>query len=294
MGIMEQLIDAKLEQEYSTAQVEAFYKDFAADSKKYRDIDAPIVDTLFAFTNFQEFKKSMLKYKSALDKDKAEGSSAATPMRINSTLVDEAFCWKLIGENKNDPANGWSLRVTHSEEGVEFVNYTKMVEGFDLQWTFNKCTFKNIKIAAMHDMMTNIEKHQRDDNPNVKEFITIDRHPDGLIKTGYSRASLGMFMSDRDNLFSLTAREMPDGSKVYNTSSIEDPRYPEVDGVVRMMIFKHSVVTQVGDDLQFIDLANFNIGGYVPASLLNMVMGSMMKAGIAKFAEKLKKINDAL
>lgn len=49
---MEQLIDAKLEQQYSTAQVEDFYKDFAADSKKYAAIDPNIVDTLFGFTNF--------------------------------------------------------------------------------------------------------------------------------------------------------------------------------------------------------------------------------------------------
>ena len=234
----------------------------------------------------------MLKYKVAIDKDKSEATGATG--QINSSLADESFCWKLIGEDKEDPATGWTLRVTDESEGVKFSSYTKLVEGFDLQWTCSKMVFKNIKLAAMDEMMLNIEKMQREDNPNLKEFTVIDRHPDGLIKTGYSRSGLGMFMSDRDNLFSFKMREMPDGSKVYNTSSIEDPRYPEVDGVVRMMIFKHSVVVQKGDDLEFTDLANFNIGGYVPASLLNMVMGSMMKKGIATFSSKLRKINDAL
>ena len=58
--------------------------------------------------------------------------------------------------------------------------------------------------------------------------------------------------------------------------SIDDERYPITDKFVRMVLFKYSVVSQLGDELLFEDIANFSMGGYIPTSLMNMVLGSMM------------------
>ena len=61
-----------------------------------------------------------------------------------------------------------------------------------------------------------------------------------------------------------------------------------------MKLFKYSVISQVGDELLFEDIANFNMGGYVPSSLMNMMLGSLMAKGITRFKDRLDKLQATL
>ena len=82
---------------------------------------------------------------------------------------------------------------------------------------------------------------------------------------------------------------MPDGAHLYTTMTIEHPDYPVDGGAVRMRLFKKTKAWQDGDDVCFIDLANVNTGGYVPAYQTNMVVGSLIGKGLDSMQEKLQK-----
>ena len=57
-----------------------------------------------------------------------------------------------------------------------------------------------------------------------------------------------------------------------------------------MHVFKASLVRNEGGNLRLVEFQNMDVGGYIPASLMNMVMGSLLSRGLERFkAEMLEK-----
>ena len=96
--IMEDYIDAKMMEKYSMDEIKSFYLDFANDHAKYEAIDKAIVEELFAFTDFEQFKKQMLANKASINKDSKLTNENADVGNYNE-LADEKFCAGLYNED---------------------------------------------------------------------------------------------------------------------------------------------------------------------------------------------------
>lgn len=59
-----------------------------------------------------------------------------------------------------------------------------------------------------------------------------------------------------------------------------------------MDMFKASIYYEDGDDLFFKEYTNFDMGGYFPVRLLNLVMTSFMSKGIKQFYQKLREMQE--
>ena len=125
------------------------------------------------------------------------------------------------------------------------------------------------------------------DHPQVVEFKMIEKGEHHWIM--YSQGKGIMLMSPRDNLIKLTRHPQPDGKILYITQTTTHKDYPERDGIIRMDIFKATMAEQKGPDLHVLEFSNFDMKGYFPVRLMNMMLGSMVSKGLGEFYERMKK-----
>ena len=117
----------------------------------------------------------------------------------------------------------------------------------------------------------------------------LEKHDDGRPKVIYSRRDLGMLFSERESLMKLDRVTHDDGSHTNYMYSVDHPDYPEGDHAIRTKMFQRQTIKQIGNDIQFTSIANFSMGGYVPASLMNMMIGTMFSKGMDRMMEKVEK-----
>jgi hypothetical protein len=121
---------------------------------------------------------------------------------------------------------------------------------------------------------------------HIKELRVVEKQPDGYPALMYSRSKMPM-MSERENLCSLHKRKLDDGRTLVIVRSVERPEFPRKKNSIRMDMFKASVFVEVDKSIKLIEYSNFNLGGYFPMRLLNMMMASIMSQGMVKFYTKL-------
>jgi hypothetical protein len=84
-------------------------------------------------------------------------------------------------------------------------------------------------------------------------------------------------MSNRDNVMKISITDQ-DGGKFVVAETIERDDCPIIPGVVRMFVYTRGYVRPNKEDpenvLDYTELSVFNMGGYMPARLLNMVVAS--------------------
>jgi hypothetical protein len=126
---------------------------------------------------------------------------------------------------------------------------------------------------------------------NVKEMRVIKENGPND-KHLYIRMKMGGFISDRDNVLRKTVKDLEDGSTLMTVESA-DCNVPEVPGVLRMEMFKTMKIRQDPeklDDLLITDFSNFDMKGYFPARIMNMVLGSMLPKMEKEMMQKLRGI----
>ena len=72
---------------------------------------------------------------------------------------------------------------------------------------------------------------------NAKQIKVLEADADGYATKVYGRMSLGMFMTDRENLAKRTFKKLQDGSVLTILRSHADPAYPETDDAIRVQMF---------------------------------------------------------
>ena len=108
----------------------------------------------------------------------------------------------------------------------------------------------------------------------IKEARLIETFADGA-QDWYWRMKLPM-MSDRDMLMRMKETKL-DGERTFVTvKSIERPDTPLVKSVIRMY-FQSNVMVRPnpespGDTIDYTEITNFEMGGSVPARLMNMIL----------------------
>lgn len=117
----------------------------------------------------------------------------------------------------------------------------------------------------------------------------LERTADGFPSLFFSVNKMTM-MSARESLLRFEKIPQPDGRVLYITSSVEHPDYPVTDKAIRIYVFKASMCQEVQDGLIYTEFATFNLGGWFPQRLLNMMMSTMATAGIEKMLEALRNI----
>lgn len=88
-------------------------------------------------------------------------------------------------------------------------------------------------------------------------------------------------MSDRDNVIQIHQSETPDGSEFICLKTVERDDVPEVPGVVRMFMFTRGMVSinkeSPDDTVDYTEITYFNLNGYFPARLMNMIIAGETK-----------------
>jgi len=69
--ILDAMIDAKLKESYSEDELETFYLGFKDQIGQYEQINPEVVNTLFAFLDFDKFKKAILLFKNLANENYA-------------------------------------------------------------------------------------------------------------------------------------------------------------------------------------------------------------------------------
>jgi len=88
-------------------------------------------------------------------------------------------------------------------------------------------------------------------------------------------------ISERENLVRYTRKDIGNGKTLVYLRSVLDDEISLKPNVVRMEMMKIQELEQVGEDLKLVDVTYMDMKGYIPASLMNMAMTTMISKGIA-------------
>ena len=123
------------------------------------------------------------------------------------------------------------------------------------------------------------------------EFITIESdEATGQPTVCYFNFPMPMFMTDRDGLFRMTRISVADNKAIYWTKSLEHPDYPVRSDRIRMNMTAYSVIEEVDGGLAMVEYSNADMKGYIPASLINMTLGSIMQQEYTDMAVMLNEL----
>ena len=149
---------------------------------------------------------------------------------------------------------------------------------------------KNIKIETWKNFINNYDKHikKMDDKNRIVEFRWLENKPEEGYWLMFSESKMGSLASNRENLIEMTLHEKGPKSFIYISKTVERDDIPVKSGCVRMEIFKATHVEQVGEDVVLTEFSNFDLKGYFPSSLFNMVMAQAAKEGMKKFYKTLQ------
>jgi len=134
--------------------------------------------------------------------------------------------------------------------------------------------------------MVNIEQNIQND-PAVKDVKVLSRHQDGMPSTIYYKMKMSM-MSDRDSVVSFEKFDLDDGRSVFITKSIDHPDYPVGGKVIRLEMYSASHIYQEGNDVRMLDFSYFDMKGWFPMKLMNMMIGAMYAQQLKDMAKKVR------
>jgi hypothetical protein len=104
--ILETMIEANLLASFTNEQIEEFYGTFKENLKNYEKLNPEVVESLFAFIDFDTFKKNILSSKNFFD-ESYDKTNKTEIEKIADIGENEAMFYELIKEDVNDPKYGW-------------------------------------------------------------------------------------------------------------------------------------------------------------------------------------------
>ena len=184
----------------------------------------------------------------------------------------------MIAEDLNDKANGWKKVSTFTNEKLkcEAVVHTRKIQGSKCNMSRADYKVKEVTLDAYKGFINDYEEISKSD-AHIKNFKVIERDASGFISKCYFQMKMGSACSARDSCISMTRQERTDGKFVYISKSIDHPDYPVSKNMIRMDVFSALSAEQVEDGVDFIEFSYFNLKGWMPTRLLNMMAGAMMK-----------------
>ena len=281
-NIMDRCIEAKLKEEhnFSDADIQNFMSTFKDNMSLYKETSADTFDILFGFIDFDQFKQVMLQFKKSSKVDSTVETAATSESDVASsgTGQDFAAAWDSFNKEINEPMEGkgcpWTRKLAQNEYkgGLKCQVWQRKYDGLSNDLVRMDCSMKNIDMDTLVEHFMNPPP---DNSGMVQEMKVIEEISDSC-KIMYWRIKMPM-MSARDNVMKMTKCTQGDG-QFFIVETIERPDYPVIKGVVRMFIYTRGYVRpskeSPSDTLDYTEMTVMNMGGYMPARLLNMVLAS--------------------
>jgi hypothetical protein len=209
-----------------------------------------------------------------------DGISADPPVASESgpssmgKKVNIDFFEKMLGEDVTNLDLGWRRKTHSKDEGlaVEITVHAKPVTGTKLQLTRTESLFESTNTDKFQAYLVDIEKNLKADS-SIKEFKVITKHPDGTPAQFYWKMKM-VGIPERDSVCSFETHELDDGQKLFVTKSIEHPEYPTNKKSIRLDLYTAGTCQQEGDNMRYIEFAFFDLKGWFPPRLFNLMIGT--------------------
>jgi hypothetical protein len=209
--ILDEIIEAKLVEKFSSEEIKAFYDSFIANYKDFEKINDQTVESLFEFKEFDLFKKKMLSYKRGMDdgtlKKAAQEDTDALPLQGMATADHDALKKifnDLESENVADSAFKWKKTLDMEEiDGIKCTVYARPIPGRRVNMCKNVSVFRGIKIATWLEFSLNFLKYMDDDKEFKQQNSAVNIIEESADKTHaiyLSRSKFGPMASDRESL----------------------------------------------------------------------------------------------
>ena len=193
----------------------------------------------------------------------------------------------------NDPKLGWEkITEVKEEKGMKMVIHRRPIAPkSDIMMSRFDATIRDKTLRSANWYFGHYEESIKD-NAEMKDKIIklemLERNGDTTVY--HTIIKLGLLASNRESIVSLTQRKINDNKYLWVTQSLDRPDIPLSKDTYRMEIHKSTMIEQVGNDLVFTNFDCADMKGYIPKSLLNMVIGAMASKGFRNVQKNLGEI----
>jgi hypothetical protein len=131
--------------------------------EEYKKINPEVVDTLFGFIDFEQFKKAMINSKNAINEKYEESTNSTSSIDDDKTPENEQMFYDLVKEDVNDPQYGWRLALESKDEsGLVTIFHQKSMPGKKLNIVRCDAVYKNCSMKAFDAIGKDWEKYQKE------------------------------------------------------------------------------------------------------------------------------------
>ena len=290
MFILDHMMESSLMDKFSKEEIDGFYSTFKDKIHVYKEVNSDVVETLWGFIDFSMFKKEILKYK--VDVLKSQSEKPEDIVQTGSTSnsdKDESYFWDNIKLDLNDKSHGWVKKMDNPmKNGWSCVMHSRPIEG---KQPCNRTdfVFENTSHTAFMKYIDHMMKNPEDQS-HLKKMEILEE----VGKVGDDHSSMIVhqvlkmpLMSERESLISWHLRKLEDDKWMSVACSIEREDYPIDPKMIRMDIFKASMFHTKDNNLHCTEFSTFDMKGYFPMRLMNMMMSSIVSAAFPKMKTKI-------
>lgn len=183
--------------------------------------------------------------------------------------------------------------MTINEEGLKIKMYQRPHDLGPLDLIRIDARMNGIRKDTILDML---DKPPQANQKTIKEFRCVQKFND-YHRIMYTRIKLPL-MTEREQLVNFELQDIDDtdddprkGKRIICIQSINHPDFPVTPEKVRSDVFKvhmHWQALDNPDDLEYIEFFNFDLKGYMPMRMMNMVISSALSKGIRQVHKNLK------
>ena len=200
--ILEEIIEANLKEKYTDEEITEFYFNFGERFEEFKKLNPEVVDQLFGFIDFEEFKKSILLSKNMDDENFKKDDRTAAEGVKSTFEEDKAFFMKVLEEDLKDSSLGWRQAISQKErDGLSQEAYQREAPGRVLNVVRGHTIARNQSLDNIYEIFKHFEKYQPlyDNDNRTKEFKMIynESNGDNVDFKALNRFSMGKLCSDR-------------------------------------------------------------------------------------------------
>ena len=253
------------------------------------------MQTLLDFIDFNKFKASMIEFKKVMDKDGTK-NEVENALELNADNVSTKVYDDLDAESLelNNP-KGWLKKTDMDDKKLEVTCsiYARPMEGSKLQLIRMDACFKGgLNMDHLSLYMKDLVLNMKTD-PNMIEVKILKFSENPAFGTDYPEVMWFVMkmsgMAARSAVMEFNRTDQPDGSQYLIQKSIEHPDYPDDGKYIRMDAFSAAKAFPIEGGFAYREYSSYNMKGWFPPRLLNMLIGASATAQIKEMQKSLQK-----
>ena len=189
--------------------------------------------------------------------------------------MENAYGMHEFNEIFNEPFTNWTKKLDQKDfkDGMKITIHQRKMPGYSTDMLRVDATFQGISMQQLLDYFIDPPPGKMEMMKESRILEKIDEYT--CVK--YQRIKMPM-MSDRDQVLSIHHEPIDKNSTYIIIQTVEREDCPEVPGAVRMSMFLRALIRKnpesPEDTVDFTEINCFNMKGYMPGRLLNMVIAS--------------------